>query len=118
MAKAIPTGEKGATLVIHAPDYRVKGGAKRFEAVLKDGIGQSYAIPKSWLSKLHRGSKVVVLRKDKNKGRAEGRLVQLVPTGRTSPQGIKAYDVHIQGLKKVGYRPERLNRFGVALIDC
>ena len=38
-------GNKIATLVIHAPDRRVKQDcAKSFDAVLADGIGKRYAI--------------------------------------------------------------------------
>jgi len=53
------------TLVIHAPDYRVKYGAKNFEAVLADGVGKGYAIYQKDISKLPPNSTVVLLRKDK-----------------------------------------------------
>ena len=113
-------GEKMTTLVIHAPDYRVKDGAKSFEAVLADGIGKGYAISQEDTSRLPPDSTVVLLRKDRNKRRVEGRLVKLVQTGRTTPQGIKQYDVHFKDRRVVIYKPERLNRFGVAVIesDC
>jgi len=111
-------GGKITTLVIHAPDYRVKGGAKSFEAIFESGIGPGYAISQKDLSRLPPDSKVVLLRKDKNQKRAEGRLVKLVFTGGTIPQGIKRYDVHFNDRKLVPYKAERLNRFGVAVIDC
>lgn len=104
-----------ATLVIHAPDYRVKQGAKSFAAVLATGIGDGYAIFQRDIARLVPGSKVVLLRKDSNEQRAEGSLVKLVSNGKTTPQGIKRYDVHFSGGKVVQYKPERLNRFGVAV---
>lgn len=104
-----------ATLVIHAPDHRVKGGAKSFESVLSDGIGVGYAIYAYDIGRLTAGSTVVLLRKDRRRQRAEGRLLRLVPTNKYTPQGIQRYDVHITGLKPVFYKPERLNHFGVAV---
>ena len=68
-------GKRVTTFVIHAPDYRVKYGAKSFEAVMKDGKGERYAIYEDYVSKIHPGCIVVLLRKDKNKKRAEGELV-------------------------------------------
>ena len=107
------------TLVIHAPDYTViEEGKKSFDAVLKDGVGVGYAISKNDVNRLPPGSKVVLLRKDKNQRRAEGQLVKLVPTNKYTPQGIQRYDVHIAGLKPVPYKPERLNHYGIAVLDC
>lgn len=109
------------TLVIHAPDYRVKDSADSFETILASGLGKGYAIFKKDVSKLPQGSKVVLIRQDKkrNKSRAEGSLVKLVETTKT-PQGIQRYDVHIKGLTEVIYKSVKLNRFGVAVIegDC
>jgi hypothetical protein len=108
------------TLVIHAPDARVKRtGAKSFEAVLADGIGKGYILSPREVSKLHPGCTVVLLRKDGLERRAEGRLVRPIPTIKT-PRGKQRYDVHIKDLKEVyNYKPEKLNRFGVAVIgDC
>ena len=110
------TTKKMATLIIHAPDYRVKDGAKSFEKVLADGIGEGYAIGQKYISKLPQGSKVVLLRKDRDKKRAEGTLVKLISTNRYTPQGIQRYDVHTKGLTVVPFKSERLNRFGVAII--
>ena len=107
------------TLVIHAPDYTViKQGKKSFDAVLRSGVGVGYAISANDVSRLSPGSKVVLLRKDKNQKRVEGQLVKLVPTHTYTPQGIRRYDVHIAGLKLVPYKPERLNHYGVAILDC
>lgn len=107
------------TLVIHAPDYRVKNGEESFETILEKGRGKGYIIFPKDVSRLPLGSKVVLLRKDKNQKRAEGRLVNLPPTTKTS-KGKQRYDVHFKDMKMVPYKPVRLNRFGVAVIegDC
>jgi hypothetical protein len=57
---------------------------------------------------------VVLLCKDTEK-RAEGKLVKLVPTGKTD-NGIERYDVYFENIKMVPYKAERLNRNGVAVI--
>ncbi len=59
----------------------------------------------------------MLLRKDKEKSRAEGILLQLVDTGRKTPQGIHKYNVHFKDQKVVPYRPEKLNRFGISIVD-
>ena len=56
----------------------------------------------------------MVLSKDE-KRRAEGRLDQLVPNGRTK-SGMQRYDVHITDLKLVDYKAERLGRTGVSVV--
>lgn len=104
------------TLIIHAPDYRIKDGAQSFESTLSSCVGDGYAISKAYASILHPGSKIVLLRNDRNKSRAEGTLVKLVPTTNKTPQGIRRYDVHFRDPKVVPYKAERLNRFGVAVI--
>jgi hypothetical protein len=47
--------------------------------------------------------------------RAEGELTELIPKSKTG-SGIQRYDVHIRNLKMVPYKPERLNRNGIAVI--
>ena len=61
-----------------------------------------------------RGAKVVLLNKDDG-GRAQGRLVELVPTSKAG-NGMQRYNVHVADLKIVPYRSERLTRTGVAVI--
>lgn len=111
---------KMITLVINAPWWR-KGGKPEepysWETYLKTGVGKGYAIRRKDASKLPSGSKVVLLRKDKNKQRAEGLLVNLVATTKTA-QGLQRYDVYFEKQAVVTYKPEKLNRFGVAVIDC
>ncbi len=110
---------KVTTLVIHAPDRRVKkDGAKSFEKILADGIGKGYIIFQGDEKKLHPGSKVVLLRNDKNEARAEGVLVRWEPTTKT-PRGKQRYDVYIKGLTEVRYEWVEINLCGVAVIgDC
>ena len=117
------------TLVISAPwnkkdeaGYNVGKPGKRysFEYILKTGIGEGYAIGKKYISRLIPGSKVILLRNDKDKKRAEGILVKPpVPTGIYLPQGIQRYNVHFKDAKVVSYRympKEKLNRQGVTVI--
>ena len=56
----------------------------------------------------------MLLSKDERK-RAEGKLVRLVPTIKAG-NGIQRYDVHVEGLRKVPYKPEDINRNGVAVL--
>jgi hypothetical protein len=105
------------TLVIHAPDYRVKPNVKSFEAIMADGIGDGYAIFQTDKDRLHSGCTVVLLRKDRNRKRAEGRLVKLEEINRKTPQGIQRYDIYFNERKHVPYKAEKLNRYGVAVIS-
>jgi hypothetical protein len=104
-----------STLVINAPKAKVIQESKQsFEATFASGVGDGYAIAKSLFGQVSTGSGVVLLDKDQEK-RAEGTLVQLVPTEKTG-NGIQRYNVHIRNLKMVPYKPESLNRNGVAVI--
>lgn len=103
------------TLVIHAPTAKArKEGKRSFEETVKAQIGDGYAIAKKLVSQLSSGNKVVVLDKWKD-ARAEGKLVQLVKKEKAG-NGIQRYDVHIRDLKIVPYKPESLNRNGIAII--
>lgn len=106
------------TLVIHTPDYKVRNTwPKSFEKVLADGIGEGYGIYEKYISILTSDcKKVVLLRKDKNRKRAEGIFIKLEKTERQARPGIWRYNVHIKGLTEVYYKPEKLNRLGWAII--
>jgi hypothetical protein len=110
-------GEEGmATLVISASHARAMKGGKTFEAILEDGRGPGYAIFQDDVVRLIPGSTVVLVRQDRNQRRAEGSLVGTPQYSlRNTPQGVRRYDVSIKNLKEVTFRPERLNRFGVAV---
>ncbi len=75
----------------------------------------SYKVPRAcpWVST------IVLLRKDRNKKRAEGILVRLEETGKYV-NGVQRYNVHIKGLTEVTFKKENFNYNGVALIegDC
>lgn len=104
-----------AMLVINAPRWRVQQeNAKSFERTFHSGVGDGYAISKNLFDQLSPGCGVVLLSKDQ-KLRAEGKLIRLVPTTKAN-NGIQRYDVYIENLTRVPYRPEHLNRNGVAVI--
>lgn len=102
-------------LVIHAPQRRVIDGARSFEIVCATGVGFGYALTPE-MSQLPPGTRVVLVRKDKGKSRAEGHLERLVPTGKSTRNGRKRYDVHVRDWKVVEYNPERLDHLGVNLL--
>ena len=104
------------TLVIHAPNWRVKGGGRSFEWVMTHGMGYRYAIYKQYLDIIQPDCTVVVIRKDGKRKRAEGQLVNLVPTGIFTKNGIQRYNIHIKNLSEVIYKPEKLNRCGIAVL--
>jgi hypothetical protein len=104
-----------ATLVIHAPRQKSRAeGKKSFERTFATRKGRGYAIARNLYERCWPGCEVVLLSKDEGK-RAEGRLVKLVPTVKAD-NGIQRYDVYIEKLRMVRYRPEALNRNGVAVL--
>lgn len=104
-----------ATLVINAPKKQVdENNKKDFENTFSTGVGEGYAINSTLFSQISSGCKVVLLSKDEKK-RAEGRLVKLVPTYKTN-NNIQRYNVYVEGFARVPYRPESLNRNGIAVI--
>jgi len=127
-ASISPTGAEettteATTLIIHVPFSKgVPGAPNSFEAYMQTGVAKGYALTQKEVSALHPGCKVVLLRNDKKKSRAEGVLVKLVKTNQKTPQGIPRYDVFFQDQKAVNYsyaKPaERLNRRGIKVIDC
>jgi len=103
------------TLVVHAPEYMSRSQGKRsFQETVRHGVGEGYAIAKRLHARCVIGCKAVLLCKDAKK-RAEGRLTKLVPTVKTD-NGIQRYDVYMRGLRLVSYKPERLNRNGIAVL--
>jgi hypothetical protein len=105
-----------SALVIHAPKRKVEAEGKRsFEETLRTGVGDGYAIARSLVKQVNPGSKVILLDKWRDL-RAEGVLLQLVPTEKTG-NGIQRYDVHVKDWRSVPYKTESVNRNGVAVID-
>ena len=115
-----------SSLVLHAPEHQLREGAKSFEDTFETGVGEAYALNKTILrqvfpeSMIRPGWRVVLLCKEKGL-RAEGELVRLKPAikdGRPwfTKNHIPRYDVYVKNFKMVPYRPEALNRNGVAVI--
>lgn len=103
------------TLVINTPSRTVDLEGKRsFENTIATGVGEGFAIARRLYDQCRPGCGVVVLSKDEGK-RAEGKLVRLVATSKAG-NGIQRYDVHVEGLRKVPYKPEHINRNGVAVL--
>ncbi len=96
-------------LIINAPSS--KKNKAPFDKILKSGIGPRYAIPK-WIADIvNRGCDVVLL-DTRGKRRSEGTLIKdLVKRDKTGI-GMQRYDVFIDDIKTVPYKPEKLNRWG------
>ena len=100
------------TLVINAPSNKV--GKKSFGYVMQNRVGVGYIITPAQLAQLYQDCGAVVLDKTK-KQRAEGILYNWKPTKKAG-NGQQRYNIYIKQLKPVAYKPERLNRNGVAVI--
>lgn len=114
---------KPTTLIIHAPYSKgIPGDPYSFEAYMQTGVGRGYALSQREVSSLYPGCKVVLLRNDRQRCRAEAAFVRLDKTDEKTPQGIPRYHVFFQNQRTVVYsyrRPiEQLNRRGVKVIDC
>jgi hypothetical protein len=102
------------TLVLHAPSWREnEEGAKSFPEMLRTCRGDGYAIASTLYSQIRPGCPVVVLNKERRL-RAVGTLIKLEAAGKTG-SGMQRYNVYIQNLVPVDYRPEAINRCGVAV---
>jgi hypothetical protein len=107
------TTKKIAILVIHAP----ANGKTPFHTIFTTGVGPGYIIYKNDKSKLTIPGSTVVLLANDQELRAEGVLAELKPAAKTKT-GKQRYNVHVEKWTKVHYKSERLNRCGVAVIDC
>ena len=115
------------SLVINAPEYQLgREDTMSFDDTFKKGMGKGYALNKTILRQLspvemiRPGWRVVLLSKDR-KLRAEGKLVKIEPAmkdGRPwiTKNYIRRYNIYIENFEMVPYRPEELNRNGVAVI--
>lgn len=115
------------SLVIHAPEYQlVREDTKSFNDTFETGVGKAYALNSTILAQvlpggiIRPGWRVVLLCKDRRR-RAEGALVRLesaTKDGRrwVTKNGIQRYDVYVENFEMVPYRPEALNRNGIAVI--
>ncbi len=102
-------------LIIHAPSWAARAHSRQnYSTVLRTQVGHDYAINLKLHARVTSGCKVVVLDKNTLK-RAEGVLVRLAPTRKTA-NGIQRYDVIMKDLVSVAYKPEKLNRCGIAVL--
>lgn len=113
---------RSATLILHVPYGRgVPGSPYSFETYMQTGVGRGYALSEREVSALHPGCKVVLLRNDRQRCRAEASFVSLDRTDKRTPQGIPRYHVYFRNQRVVDYsyaRPaEQVNRRGVRVVD-
>lgn len=101
------------TLVINAPSYQ--NSKRSFSGTISTGVGNGYALNSKILPLVKKGQAVILLDKTARK-RATGVIAKIDPTGITTGNGIPRFDIHISGLKQCAYKPESLNRNGVAII--
>ena len=104
----------GKTLVLHAPPSKFSGPGKTFEAMLSSGFAVGYILSDDAVAQLNPGCQVILLDKKSGK-RAVGQLKELVEDKKAG-NGHQRYNVYFENGKQVPYKPERLNRNGVALI--
>ena len=100
-------------LVIHAPHYRTVASRKDFATIFRSGLATGYAINRLLHPKVKSGMKVILLRKDKGKARAEGVLSAISASILPTANGVLRYDLEIADFQQVNYRSESLNRNGV-----
>jgi len=106
-----------ATLYWGTPHRRAVDGARNFEEVMETKTGRAYALVTWEAEILKPGDNVVVVRKDKFQSRAEGKFQRIAFTGRITDNGLRRYDVHIDGLTPVEYHPgPKLKHTGVRVI--
>ncbi len=107
-----------ATLVIHAPTWRVSEGAKSFQRTCETLVGEGYALARTELDAIRPGCAVIVIDKGK-KQRADATLARLERTEEVTPNHLRRYNVHLAHLRMVPYGDSdtiKLNRRGVAII--
>jgi hypothetical protein len=101
------------TLVINAPSYQQ---AKRsFSKTMTTGVGDDYALNSKILPLAQKARDVILLDKTARK-KATGTISKIVATGNKTRSGIPRFDIHMANLKECDYKPESLNRNGVAII--
>lgn len=110
------------TLVLHAPEHQLgRKDTKSFIDTFNTQIGKAYALNSKIHCQITFDCRVVLLCKDKQL-RADGELDKLIPAttedGRLwiTGNGIQRYDIYVKNFELVDYKPEKLNRNGVAII--
>ncbi len=106
------------TLYLNVPKDKVDGaGKKSYEDTMKSAVGSSYAIPMSQAVQCVSGSDVVLLCQATGQ-RTEGKRTELKPTGETTGSGMVRYDVYMEDLTPMPYRPapSSFGRTGVLVV--
>jgi hypothetical protein len=104
------------TLVLHAPEYQVTMNSKRsFSQTIATGIGDHYALNCNILPQAQNAKTVIILDKT-SRQKATGDITRIVPTNSITGNGIRRFDIHVANLRECEYKPERLNRNGVAIV--
>ena len=107
-----------ATLYLGTPHSRAKNGARSFEEVLETRIGRAYALSEHEAQTLKPGDRVVVVRKDRYRSRAEGKLQKIEFTGQITENGLRRFNMYIDELTVVEYHPgSGLKHTGVRLVE-
>lgn len=108
------------TLYLNVPKDKVDGeGKKSYADTLASAIGSGYAIPMGQAMQCAAGSNVVLLCQVTGQ-RAEGKLKTLKLTGEKAGNGMVRYDVYMEDLAAVPYRPAPANfgRTGVLVMTA
>jgi hypothetical protein len=116
------------SLVIHAPEYQTpRPDMQSFQDTFDKGVGKAYALDRTISRQLPPegairppGWRVVLLCKDRRR-RAEGDYIRIEPAAREDGAWFARnhtckYNVYVENFVMVPYRPEALNRHGVAVI--
>ncbi len=82
---------------------------------MRTGIGDDYALNSKILPLAQKAKKVILLDKTARK-KATGVKIEIVPRRHKTGNGIPRFDIHMSGLIECDYKPESLNRNGVAII--
>jgi hypothetical protein len=58
----------------------------------------------------------VILLDKTGRRKAKGDITGIAPTSSITGNGIRRFDIHMANLRECEYKPERLNRNGVAIV--
>lgn len=106
------------TLYLNVPKDKVDGeGKKSYADTLASAIGGGYAMSMDNALKCVPGSSVVLLCQATGQ-RAQGKVKALKMTGEVTGSGIVRYDVYMEDLEAVPYRPAPANfgRTGILFV--
>lgn len=105
-------------LYLNVPKDKVDGeGKKSYADTVNSAVGSGYAIPMGQAIQCVPGSGVVLLCQMTGQ-RAEGKIKTLKMTGEVAGNGIVRYDVRMEGLVAMPYKPPPANfgRTGILVV--